>query len=145
MSRITSTAQHGITRSLFALALLGAPQAAFADAGNYWSINMAESKFSDGQNTLVVERHGGAPAAKRVGGSIVLISRGNIYLASPGTPSGSRLNGMNVEQIGANVHAVGSCGTFCQQTRPNNRLVLSFTSVNAGPHDMGQSVVFNSK
>lgn len=59
-------------------------------------------------------------------------------------PAGSGMSGMNLERIGGNVHIVGYCGLICQSS-PTNRLVLSFTPVNGGPHDMGQTVVFNSR
>jgi hypothetical protein len=54
------------------------------------------------------------------------------------------MSGMNLERIGANVRVLGFCGLICQSS-PNRRLVVSFTAVNGGPHDMGQSVVFNSR
>ena len=144
MSRITSTARYSIALSLFAITLIAAPQVAFAQTANNWSINMAESKFGDGTNRLVLDRQPGAHAPLQ-SGSVVLISHGSIYLATPGGNSGSYgMSGMNLERIGGNVHVVGYCGLICQSS-PNSRLVLSFTAVNGGPHDMSNAVVFNGR
>lgn len=134
MSRITSTT--AARRAGFGLSLLVGvfSQAAFADN---WTINMDRSKFGPTGNTLALERHiSPRPAAKSVSGNTVVIQNGGIYLARPGAP---------LELIGTGVHAIGDCGWVCKNSQPNTRLVLGFNSTGAGPHDMGDAVVFNSR
>lgn len=128
-------------------ALMGlVTQTVFADE---WTLNMAKSKFGPDGNSLVLERHLTPDHPRKITGTVVVVSGGNIYLATPGPRAAVSANGvmsgMNLELIGTGVHAIGDCGWFCKNSHPNTRLVLGFNSAGAGPHDMGDAVVFNSK
>jgi hypothetical protein len=148
MSRISiPMASRSFGSALALSALMGlATQAAVADE---WTLNMTKSKFGPAGNSLVLERHFKPEHAGKITGTVVVVSGGNIYLATPGPNAAVSANGvmsgMNLELIGTGVHATGDCGWACKSTSPNTRLVLSFTSAGAGPHDMGEPVVFNSK
>jgi hypothetical protein len=152
----------------FALAL-AIPQAGYAqaaritsDSGN-WKINLSRSTFGPQFNTLVLDRAGhetSTPSTITMNGNptqnaFVVIANGKVYIAVAdyGSLSGSgiktvdyaRWRDMKLVQVGENVHSEDHCGFRCQSGGPENRLTVSFRSVNGGMAQTNNVLVYNEQ
>jgi hypothetical protein len=144
MNTIISTAARRIVIATVAtLALTALPQAGFAangPAAGLWKINPALSKSDTRSSKLVIER---AKATDGTGGAFVVISRGNVYLATPATASSgvqavdhSAWKGMKLTQVGTGVRAIDECGSACRFGEVGDRLIVRFRNTDAGNEAM---------
>jgi hypothetical protein len=141
---ISTTARRIVISTLAAVALTTAlPQAGFAangPAAGLWRINPALSKSDPRSSKIVIER---AKATDRTAGAFVVISRGNVYLATPATAASgvqpvdhSTWKGMHLTQIGTGVRAIDECGAGCRFGEVGDRLIVRFRNTDAGNEAM---------
>jgi hypothetical protein len=153
MNTIMSTAARRIVIStLAAVAMaMALPQAGFA-AGNLpeaglWKINPALSNSNAWSSRLVIER---AKATDGTAGAFVVISRGNIYLATPATASSGvqpvdhgAWKGMKLTHIGRGARAINVCGSGCRFGEVSDRLTVTFRNTGAGAETMDSVLALN--
>ena len=151
MNTIISTAAHRIViAAVAALALTALPQAGFAantEAG-LWKINPALSKSNSRSSKLVIER---AKATEGTTGAFVVISRGNVYLATPAADASPGVkaadygawNGMKLTHIGRGVRAINDCGVGCRFGEVSDRLTVTFRNTGAASETMTNVLALN--
>jgi len=163
-----SKTNHQFVIAAFAAVVLAAavPQAGYAAGAvetGTWKLNVEQSKFGPGANTLVIERAGDAKAstqgnvtsATTSGGTFLVISNGKVYLATDdyaALSSGIRQvnyslwRGMRLVQIGDKVRASDYCGFRCQSGLPDNRMTITFIAkdnIDMSKQRMNDIVVLN--
>jgi hypothetical protein len=148
----------GMALSVLLTAALSFP----AHAAEIWQINHARSQFGPGSNTLVLERADGkatnqATDATGNPGTFLVISNGNLYLATDETPDPSagpaikkvdytRWNGMKLVQIGEKVRSADHCGFRCQMGLADPNMTVTFHAKVADPSaQMANALVLNAR
>ena len=120
----------------------------------HWKIDVAKSHFGPDRNTMVVERAGASSNADTASNTFVVIANGKVYLATSSEASNAggvkkidynRWKDMKLVQVGDNAQALDHCGFRCQSGMSEDRLTLTFKSVNGGMPEMGNLVVLNGR
>ena len=131
-----------------------------AHAAEVWKVNFEKSKFSSGQNTLVLDRDNGKATTQvdekgnPTASTLLIVSNGGIYLAMDeatynATHNGVRtvdypsMPGMKLVQIGDKVRSADYCSFACQGGLPDRRKTLTFTAKGVDPRgDMSTILAF---
>jgi hypothetical protein len=131
-----------------------------AHAAEIWKVNLAQSTFSSGSNTLVLERASGKASSQATDakgnpapGTFLVISNGKIFLAADDATSGAGVrtidyNGwrdMNLVQIGDKVRSADHCGFACQAGLPDRRMTLTFTAKGVDPSKQMSNILVLNK
>jgi hypothetical protein len=145
---ISTAARRIVISTLAAVALTTAlPQASFAangPAAGLWKINPALSKSDSRSSKLVIER---AKATDGTAGAFVVISKGDIYLATPS--SGVQAvdygawKGMKLTKVGTGLRAIDDCGSTCRFGQVSDRLTVRFRNTGAGSETMNNVLAVN--
>jgi hypothetical protein len=147
---ISTTTRRIVMSAVAALALTALPQAGFAagtEAG-LWKVNPALSKSDSRSSRLVIDR---VKATDGSAGTLVVISKGRVYLATPAASSSSGVqavdykawNGMNLTQIGLGARAINHCGVDCRFGDVGDRLTVTFRNTGAGSEMMSNALALN--
>jgi hypothetical protein len=137
---MTTAARRIVLSTVAALALAALPQASFAangPAAGLGKINPALSKTATRSSRLVIER---AKATDGTADAFVVISRGNIYLATPSSgvqaADYGTWKGMKLTHIGTGVRAIDDCLSNCRFGQVSDRLTVRFRNIGAGSETM---------
>jgi len=146
------------TRNYCGIALIAFLSSALslpASAMEKWKINMDKSHFSEGSNTLALDRVTNSPttAGRPAGGTFVVIAGDKVYLATDqaafDAASGktikpvdyTRWKDMKIVQIGERVRTNDYCDFHCQAGHLESHRTVTFTAVGGDPSPQMRNVV----
>jgi hypothetical protein len=120
-----------------------------------WKIDVAKSHFGPDRNTIVIERADTSGAdANGASNTFVVVANGKVYLATSSEAYDTngakkidytRWKDMRLVQVGEDARSIDYCGLRCKSGVPENRLTLTFKSINGGMAEMSNVVVFNRR
>ena len=116
-----------------------------------WKIDVAKSHFGPDYSTIVIERADTSSGAHSASGNFVVISNGNVYLATAPEGYGAKnvdysgWKDMRLVQVGEKAQSIDPCMFRCLTGVVERWMTLRFRNIDAGMPELRSAVALNAK